>query len=76
MDCDSIILQEVSKGESSPAGHIIADPNLGQAEISKTPINLARPAPVVDLSLAQAINVHMQDNAMGNLTEAICQNKS
>ncbi len=71
MDRDSIILQDVSTGTPYPAGRIIADPNLGQAEISKTPINLAAPAPIADLSAVKVIDVHMQGGAMGNLTEAI-----
>ena len=71
MDRDSIILQDVSTGAPYPAGRIVADPNLGQAEISKTPINLAAPAPIADLSAVKVIDVHMQGGAMGNLTEAI-----
>ena len=71
MDRDSIILQEISTGEPYPAGRIIADPELGQAEISKTAINLATPPPIADLGTAKVIDVHMQGGAMGNLTEAI-----
>ena len=71
MDHDSIILQEISTGEPYPAGRIIADPILGKAEISKKPINLAKPPPIADLSKSKVIDVHMQGGAMGNLTEAI-----
>ena len=71
MDRDSIILQEVSTGEPYPAGRVIADPELGQAEISKTAINLATPPKIADLGTAKVIAVHMQGGAMGNLTEAI-----
>ena len=71
MDRDSIILQEVSTGEPYAAGRVIADPELGQAEISKTAINLATPPIRADLSTAKVIAVHMQGGAMGNLTEAI-----
>ncbi len=71
MVLDSIILTEVSTGEPYPAGRVIADPKLGQAEISKTAINLTTPPSIVDLSTAKVIAVHMQGGAMGNLTEAI-----
>ena len=71
MDHDSIILQEISTGEPYPAGRIIADPELGQAEINKTAIKLATPPPITDMSSAKVIDVHMQGGAMGNLTEAI-----
>ncbi len=71
MDRDSIILQEISTGEPYPAGRIIADSNLSEAEISKTAINLATPPPIADMGTAKVINVHMQGGAMGNLIEAI-----
>ena len=76
MDRDSILLQEISTGEPYPAGRVVADPELGQAEISKTAINLATPPIIADLGTAKVIAVHMQGGAMGNLTEAIfyCDN--
>ena len=76
MDGDSIILQEVSTGTPFPAGRIIADPQLGDAKIEKTPIQLALPPRLPDLQNIRTIPVHMQGGAMGNLTEAVFEGNS
>ena len=70
MEHDSIVLQEASASEPCPAGRVIADPELGQAEIRKRLISRVTPEPIADLSTAQVVDAHMQGCAMGNLTQA------
>ena len=76
MDYESIVLQDVGSGEAYPAGRVVVNPELGQAEISKTAINPINPPPTADLTTVKVIDVHMQGGAMSNLTEAIFDGKS